>query len=296
MIRILRLSRDCSTKLPKQSEDFKQKEEQAMQEIQDEKLEENKNRLNIWFPDPDKQIVRKEVPSYVSQYGQSEEEDTPAFFLEDLKNYQYIYTPKQSLIFDDQGYSLVFQTNYPRFFMPHKLKYCWKLIFPIFFSLGVTFQTTAHTNLSMLLSWVIPFAILSRALMVDKIFIHKDGKHAKFLYKRFKFFGLKEKVLDVSHFKEPAGDAFMIWSLYEFPDDLKTFSENEAVKRIAFAKYLTWWSFFLLPKFPKEVNREVLINMLNGIYIDTEHLGGDDLKSRYLILNEKKPQKSGFFN
>ena len=75
--------------------------------------------------------------------------------------------------------------------------------------------------------------------MVDKIFIHKDGKHAKFLYKRFKFFGLKEKVLDVSHFKEPAGDAFMIWSLYEFPDDLKTFSENEAVKRIAFAKYLT---------------------------------------------------------
>ena len=47
MIRILRLSRDCSTKLPKQSEDFKQKEEQAMQEIQDEKLEENKNRLNI---------------------------------------------------------------------------------------------------------------------------------------------------------------------------------------------------------------------------------------------------------
>ena len=78
-----------------------------------------------------------------------------------------------------------------------------------------------------------------------------------------------------------------MWNVYEFPDDLKTFSENELITRNAFAKFFSRWSFYLLPRHPEEINREALVNMLNGIYIDTERLGGEELKSRYYILEPK---------
>ena len=202
MHRIFKIARGCSSKLPKQVAEFKEKEEKALQEIRDDLLEEEKEKLEMWFPDPNKAIEKRETPSYVSNFGKSDEEDTPAFFLEDLNAYQYIYTPKNPLVFDDQGYALIFKAAPRHFFSLHKLKYCWKIIIPVAFSSVITFQASLHSTWYIFLSWCIPFAIFTRALMVDQIYIQKDGKHAKFVYKRFKFLPYKEKKIDISIFKE----------------------------------------------------------------------------------------------
>ena len=287
MKRVFTLINRGFSKLPKVVEEYKQKEPEALQEIHNEKEEESKKEWDLWFPDPNKIVTKRELPSYVSNYGKSDEEDTPAFFLEDLSAFQYIYTPKHPLEFDSDGFAPVFQATPKYFFMPNKLQYCWKIVLPVLFSLGISLQPMVHSTLSIVFSWCIPAIIMSRALMVDKIMINQDGRTAKFVYKRFKFMPLREKLVDVSTFKEPTGDAFIIWSVYEFPDDLKTFNENPAVARIAFGKYINWWSFFLMPKFPTQINREVLVNLLNGIYIDTKQTGGEDLQSRYYILEPK---------
>lgn len=272
---------------PKPLEDYKEKEQAALQEVKDEKLEDSKRQWDLWFPEQKKIEIKREIPTYISKFGPSDEEDTAAFFLSDLSTYQYIYTPKSALEFDINGFSLVYQAPSRSIFAPHKLRYCWKIIFPVLFSIGLTFQPIVHSNISIILSWCLPLLLLTQGLMVEKIFLNQDGKTVKFVYKRFKFLPLKEKVFDVSTFKEPSGDAFIFWSLYEFPDDLKTFNENAAVERIGFGKNINWWSFFVLPKGALQINREVLINVMNGIYIDTKELGGEDLKSRYFILEVK---------
>jgi hypothetical protein len=269
----------------------KEKEAKAIQEVYDEETEKSKKELDIWFPDPNTTIERQKFPEYPSNYGKSDEEDTPAFFLDDLKDFQYIYTPKQKLEFDENGFSLIYKSQKNSIFWPFKLTYCWKLIYPVIFSLGITLHAQFHTNLAILLSWSIPFILYTKALKVKEIYLKDDGKTLKIVYKRFRFWPSKSKIIDVSRFKEPSGDSFIVWSVYEFPDDLKTFNENEAIARISFAKYLNFWDFFLLPAKPAEINREVLINVLNGIFIDFAHAGdsAEDLKSRYFILSPKTP-------
>jgi hypothetical protein len=287
MLRIFSVVRKCSSNIPKPIESLKKKEQDVLQEIHDEKLEKDKAHWEILFPDPDKIAIKKEIPEYPSAFGPSDDEETPAYFIEDLSSFQYIYTPKNSISFDQDGLALVYKAKKTNFLLPYKLTHCWKIVFPVLFSIGVTMQPSHHTTPSILLSWCIPLAILTRALIVDKIYLCKDGKTAKFVYKRFKFLPKREKIINLNKFKEPKGDSFFIWSVYEFPDDLKTFNENPNVSRISFAKYISWWSFFLLPKNPAEINREVLINILNGIYIDTTQTGGEDLKSRYYIFEPK---------
>lgn len=290
--RFLPLIRLHSEKLPSKIEDLKLNEKKALQDIHDENIELGKKKISDWFPDPNVPVDRKQYPMYPSAYGPSDEEDTPAFFLEDLKDYQYIYTPKVALDFADSDFCMIFQAKSRYFFYPSKLRYSWKIIFPVFLSVAITFQAAAHATAVIVFSWALPLVILTRALMVKQIFLHKDGKKIKVLCKRFKFGRTLEKTINIKDFKEPSGDAFLIWSLYEFPDDLKTFNENPNIERIAFAKYWGWWSFFVLPKHPEIINREVLVNALNGIYIDTKQTGGEDLKSRYFILEKKQGSQS----
>lgn len=279
------------SKLPKEKQALIEKEMEALKEIHDEETEMEKNKLKPFFPDPNEKLERVNVPKYISNFGQSDEEDIEPFFIDDLNEFQYVYTPKNPLVFDEEGYAVIYQSKKRNIFKPLKLKYCWKLIFPILFSIGITIQATTHSAIGIFLSWSFPFLMYTKGLIVNTIKLNKDGKSIKISYKRFRFWRTKEVELSISDFKEPSGNSFIIWSLYEFPDDLKTFAENESINRITFAKYWGNWSFFILPNNSEILNREILVNILNGVFVDTENLGGEELKSRYLILHPKVKNK-----
>jgi hypothetical protein len=92
--------------------------------------------------------------------------------------------------------------------------------------------------------------------------------------------------LSINDLKLPSGDKFGLWNAYEFPDDLRTYMENEKMQRILFAKRIeSSLSFLLLPKFPEFVNQEVLVNAFNNIYIDTKETGDEEITQRYFIYN-----------
>lgn len=285
---ILRMFAD---KLPATKEELVDKERNALREIQDEDLEREKRKLQVFFPDPSEKLEKKSIPQYPSSFGKSDEEEIEPFFIDDLHDFQYIYTPKDSLSFDQDGYCIIYQSPKQYFFTPLKLKYCWKLIFPILFSIGITVQASTHSTLGILLSWSFPLIMYTKGLIVNSIKLNKDGKTLRISYKRFRFYKAQETQISVESFKEPSGNSFIVWSLYEFPDDLKTFLETESIKRVNFAKYWGNWSFFILPRNAEIINREILVNTLNGIFVDTENLGGEDLKSRYLILHPKVKNK-----
>lgn len=289
--RIFTAVRWSSSKLQKDKQDLIEKELEALKEIHDEETERDKMKLKEFFPDPNEKLERVNVPKYISSFGQSDEEEIEPFFIDDLNEFQYLYTPKDGLVFDEDGYAVIYKSKKQSIFKTFKLKYCWKLVVPILFSIGLTFQATTHSTLGILLSWSFPFIMYTKGLIVNTIKLNKDGKSIKISYKRFRFWRTKEVELSISNFKEPSGNSFIIWSLYEFPDDLKTFSETESVKRITFAKYWGDWSFFILPNNAEILNREILVNTLNGIFVDTENLGGEDFKSRYLILHPKVKNK-----
>ena len=285
--RVFKSVRHFSDKLPSKANELFEREQQALKEVKSEDLEAERKVFKEYFPDPNQVIERKQTPQYPSNFGQTDEEEIEPFFIDDLKDFQYSYSPKSSLIFDESGYALIYQAKKRSFFLPLKLKYCWKLIIPVMFNTITTIQGYFHLKIILALAWAFPFLMYSKALVVKSIHLNKDGKTLKVVYKRFKFARQKEAVVSIESFKEPAGDSFIVWSLYEFPDDLKTFIETENVERISFAKYWGSWSFFLLPNRPEAVNREVLVNALNGIFIDTEKVGGEEISSRYSILFAK---------
>lgn len=285
--RVFKSVRYFSDKLPSKGSDLFDKELDVLKQVKSEENEDQYKVFKDYFPDPNQLVERKQTPQYPSSFGQTDEEDIEPFFIDDLKDFQYSYSPTSSLVFDESGYALIYQAKKRSFFLPLKLKYCWKLIFPIIFNTITTIQGYFHMKIALILGWAFPFLMYSKALVVKSIHLNKDGKTLKIVYKRFKFARAKEAIVDVQTFKEPAGDSFIVWSLYEFPDDLKTFMETENVKRISFAKYWGSWSFFLLPREPEVINREVLVNALNGIFIDTEKVGGEEISSRYSILFTK---------
>ena len=80
----------------------------------------------------------------------------------------------------------------------------------------------------------------------------------------------------------------MFWSVYEFPDDLQTYMAADKLQRVAFAKKIGRWQFLLLPRWSKFVNREVLVNVLNGVFIETTKTSTDRFEERYLVLYSKE--------
>ncbi|CAG9310434.1 unnamed protein product [Blepharisma stoltei] len=290
-MRALRLIRRFSDKLPV-PKTFEEEELAAKEKIYAERIEDEKLNWEIIFPSvPKENSLRPEYKDDLpSLFGKSDEEDTTAFFLEDTKEVQYIYSPGKALEFDENGLALIFDSS-SRFYWPEKLKYGWRVSVLALFGLGIAIQPFAYSNIHIFLGLSLPFIALSRCLIVDKIFLTKDGKQIKVNYRRFKFLP-RTKTIDISSFKEPKGDAFIIWDVYEFPDDLKTYNETSSMERIAFAKYISWWSFLMLPKKPKYVNREVLINALNGIFIDPQQQGKEEIEQRYFVLYKKNENKA----
>jgi hypothetical protein len=286
--RVWKNFRYFSDKFPSKPNEIVEKEQEAIKELKKEDLEVERKDFKEYFPNPNQIVERKHVPQYISSFGKSDEEEIEPFFIEDLNEFQYSYTPLKELIFDESGYALIYQAKKRSFLLPFKLKYCWKLIFPLIFNIIITLQGFVHNFFGIILAWTFPFVMYSKGLVVRSIKLNQDGKTLKVTYKRFKFSREKEVTVSIDTFKEPSGDSFIIWSLYEFPDDLKTFMETENIERVTFAKYWGNWSFFMITREPEIINREILVNAMNGIFIDTSKLGGEELSSRYSILHSKK--------
>lgn len=217
-------------------------------------------------------------PKPTSVFGLSDEEDREPFFLEGSQ--QYIYTPSQKLAFEDD-YALIFKSS-SRLWHVEKLSVCRK-IFGLYGIAGfVAMQPFFYSLPTIMLSIIAPQVILSRGLLLDRIWLHKSGGKLRLTYRRFKFGFASTVEVDVSEMKEPSGDKFGLWNLYEFPDDLRTYMESEGLLKWGYAKRLKgWWSFLILKGKPTDVNREILVNVLNGVKIDTEASSEDPLEMRY---------------
>jgi hypothetical protein len=63
-----------------------------------------------------------------------------------------------------------------------------------------------------------------RGLNVTKVDLHSDGETLNFSYRARKFGKETEVSAKIEDLAAPKGDKFAFWSVYEFPDDLKTFT------------------------------------------------------------------------
>lgn len=218
----------------------------------------------------------------------SSDEEIVPFFIDDLKQVQYVYKTREKLHFDEQGWACVYHKQ-RQWLGWEKFRYCRNLAWSYFLA-GYFFVNHVYFSSSApLIALLTPSIFLSRALLVDRIAVDKAGTHLSLWTRRFHWLPSRKWQIDIKDFDQPKGQKFALWSAYEFPDDLKTYAETASLEKYCYIKRLpkARWSFLLLPGRPDLVNREVLVNVLNGVYIDTEGGGGEDLQQRYVVLDRK---------
>mmetsp|Transcript_1762 Transcript_1762/g.3787 ORF Transcript_1762/g.3787 Transcript_1762/m.3787 type:complete len:248 (+) Transcript_1762:1481-2224(+) len=242
------------------------------------KQQPSEKELQSLIPLDNEDVPAPDIRKPTSIFGLSEDEDSVPFFLEGTE--KYVYTPTAKLAFEGD-YAQIYASS-SRLWHIEKFSVCRKVIAFYGFAAFVAVQPFLYTIPTIILGLLAPKVILSRGLLLDRIWLHKSGSSVKLQYRRFKF-GPSSKVdVKIDEMVEPTGDKFGLWNLYEFPDDLRTYTENEALQKWAYAKRLKgWWSFLIIKGKPKEVNREVLINALNGVQIDTEACSEEPLEKRY---------------
>lgn len=219
----------------------------------------------------------------------SSDEEVVPFFIDDLKQVQYVYKPRLKLDFDEQGFATIYE-NHPKLLSFPKFKYC-KSIYWSYFLAGYFFLNHVYFgSLASVIALLMPSIYLSRALVTHRIAINQPGTHLLISSQRFRWLPMRHYEIDIKDFDQPKGRKIALWKAYEFPDDLKTFAEIASLEKYAYIKRLPkkYWSFMLLPGQPEKVNREILVNALNGVYIDTEGGGGEDIQQRYVVM-ERKP-------
>jgi hypothetical protein len=234
--------------------------------------------LQVMIPLDNEDVPAPELPKTKSVFGLSDEEDAEPFFLENTE--QYIFTPANKLAFEDD-YALIYLSS-SRLWHVEKLNVCRKIAVLYGFAGFVAAQPFLYTLPTIILGCLAPQVILARGLLVDRIYLHRSGSKVKVQYRRFKFGMTSSCEVSVEEMLEPTGDKFGLWNLYEFPDDLRTYTEKESLLKWGYSKRIKgWWSFLLLKGKPQHVNREVLVNCLNGVQIDTETSSEAPLEARY---------------
>ena len=228
-------------------------------------------------------IKEDKVPSL---FGESDESDTEPFFLEDAGSVQYIYRPKTPLEFSDSGWASIWSKAKPR----SKIWSC-RSAFSSFLLAGIAIsQPHLYSVATMAVFLGVPFLISARGKVLRDVSLNRDGETLKFEYKKNKFSPIKDQTFEIAKLPEPKGDKIFFWKVYEFPDDLKTFIEKDKLQSVTWIKkYGSRYNFFLFDKDPSYVNREVLVNALNRVQIDTdaiESIEGDDIKDRYFIKED----------
>lgn len=266
-------------------EKFKEKQDKALRELYERECEVEKQKLDHILPysGTPQEVSEAPSPPPLPIFGESSEEEPAPFFLEDVNSTQYIYSPSAPLSFNEEGYSKIFQKA-PGLFNSLKLKYCWKLLLPLAVAGTVTLQPFIYGYSAILLSWLYPVLLYTRGRVATSIWLHNSGTKLKVEY------SFTSQELLISKLPPPSGNLFLFWSLYEFPDDLCTYASNHKLERVAFAKKINRWKFFILTREPQYVNREVLVNALNGIYIDVltaSSLPSENLQDRYQVLSSK---------
>ena len=218
----------------------------------------------------------------------SSDEEVVPFFIDDLKEVQYVYKPRGGLEFDESGFACIYRKQ-RSWVTAEKFRYCkslgWSYVLSAYFFLNHVY----FGNAAPFIALFAPSLVLSRALLTDSIQINKAGTQLKFTTRRCRWLWSSQWTIDIHDFDEPKGMKFGLWKVYEFPDDLKTFAETESLTKYAYVKRVpkAYWSFLLFPAQPDHINREVLINALNGVYIDTSCGGSADLQSRYVVMDRK---------
>ena len=218
----------------------------------------------------------------------SSDEEIVPFFIDDLKQVQYVYKTKVKLEFDAEGLACIYEKK-RKWLKFEKFTYCRSLGWSYFLA-GYFFANHVYfSGFSSIIALLVPSVFMSRALLTDKIAINKEGTQVFVWTRRFHWSFSRQRIIDIKDFDLPKGQKFALWKAYEFPDDLKTYMETSALEKYCYIKRLpkAYWSFLLLPGKPDLVNREVLVNVLNGVYIDTEGGGAEDLQQRYVVLDRK---------
>lgn len=279
------------------SSTWEEKLQQVKREMVQLEKEKEKESLKSFIPD-DSDAEEFKLPKRVepqtavqSIFGESSEAEPEPFFLEDIENTAYIYRPTHKLEFDAEGWCVIYSAR-RKLLYPEKLVYCRKVGFLYLLSLYFISQPFIYSWFTIVGSIVVPSLITLRGCLIDKMWLHQDGKTVKVKYRRWKLIPFSSKI-SIDSFKDPTGDKFGVWNLYEFPDDLKTYVERDRLQSLGFSKRIKkWFSFLIFPSYPEYVNREVLVNVLNRIQIDTETQGGESIESRYFTLKHENDQKS----
>lgn len=291
-----RLFSDSKPPLPLTST-WEEKLHQTKKEMIQLDKQKEKEDLKSFIPD-DSDAEEFKLPKRIepktqiqSIFGESSEAEPEPFFLEDIENTEYIYRPAQKLEFDENGWCVIYSAKM-KILYPEKLIYCRKIGF--FYALAAYYisQPFIFTWFTIVGSIIVPCVITMRGCLIDKLWLNSDGKTVKVKYRRWKLIPFTKEI-SIDAFKDPTGDKFGIWNLYEFPDDLKTYIERDKLQKLGFSKKVKkWFSFLIFPSYPEYVNKEVLVNVLNRIKIDTETQGGETIESRYFTIKNENDEKT----
>jgi hypothetical protein len=190
------------------------------------------------------------------------------FYLDICKN--YMYTPRTPLSFDGTGKSLIFASNKQVF----KLRYLPKLYFANI-GLGAIIHSNSMLNFGPIISLVLGSTwglgvlhAMTGCKVVKSVRLHDCGTKVDVAYRFLRFMD-KTLTFDVVQLREQLKPQLMLmWSLNPLPKNLLSALELE--EDLLFPCYfpLDQWNFLLFPK-PTEHHKEALINVFNGVSVET---------------------------
>ena len=190
------------------------------------------------------------------------------FYLDSSK--QYMYTPKQSLSFENSKCLIYQNTN-----RTLKAMYLPKL-FSAVVGLSAVVTSNALLDFTIMISLVLGTTGLvagTHALLGARVLTHMhlldSGRQVELTYK-FAPFLSRSKVYDISEFKVQKTPILMhMWSLHPVPKNMIAYIEEDFSQLLPLYLSMGQFRFFIVHRKPNYVNEEIVANVTNGVYINT---------------------------
>ena len=217
-------------------------------------------------------------------YNKIKQEKSREFYLNESQCYQYI--PKARLSFEN-SYLPIYKYRGLTF----KLFYLAKVPLPAFFVLGLT-QGNAFGSLIPLV-YLTGFAGLAVAAIHSIVFcriakeinLHEDGDKVEVVYRWMNMID-QRKVHNIKDFRNQVQHPLMMmWSLNPVPKNILAGIEAEMENFLPI--YLNKpFGFYLLHGKPEINHQDLLINVLNGVIIETKAFQNrvNYFKDRYRVI------------
>lgn len=197
-----------------------------------------------------------------------------------------IYLPKEEIKFGADAKACVYRNDRPTL----KILYLPKLVFVIL-GISLCYSSNAFMDFSVIsffigggtFSIAALHAILG-ARVLNRVDLHQNGLEVDLTYKILPFvkWTTTHKISELADQKTSL--LMHLWSLNPMPKNILSFLENEPREFFPLYQPINRFQFLLLHKGYKEMNDELLINIMNGVAIDTYKIKNrvHFFKDRYL--------------